>query len=437
MNGINKLHIILLSGGSGTRLWPLSNDERSKQFLKVLRNSKGDHVSMVQRTFEQISRMIPSADVTVATCASQLDALNSQVNGTFARVIEPERRDTAPAIMLACQHLWTEQAAQKADPVIVLPIDSYVDDAYFGRVSQLAEAITRIKCDIALLGVTPTYPSEKYGYIVPSSPDGIVRQVECFTEKPKESIARQLINKGALWNCGVFGFKLSYILELISNYGNYSTYEELRNNYRDLPKNSFDYEVVEKAQHVVVVPYDGAWKDLGTWNTLTEEMALSTAGKVVMDETTCNNVHAINETQLPMLIAGISNAVVVATPDGILVSDKNTSARIKGLIKEAAESHPMQMSYSWGGYRIISTSDSSITRELYINEGERYTREAPAHPAVWTIIEGRGHRFSGNKPLALLNPGSTVKLTADDRIEVRAQNRMIITEIIFEQFAQE
>lgn len=105
------IHIILLSGGSGSRLWPLSNDARSKQFLKVLRDANGNHVSMVQRTFDQIERVVPGADVTVATCATQVRALEMQVKGHYAEVVEPERRDTAPAIMLACEHLLAEQGA--------------------------------------------------------------------------------------------------------------------------------------------------------------------------------------------------------------------------------------------------------------------------------------------------------------------------------------
>ena len=142
---------------------------------------------MVQRTFDQIERVVPGADVTVATCATQVRALEMQVKGHYAEVVEPERRDTAPAIMLACEHLLAEQGAGLADPVIVMPIDSYVEDTYFKKVADVALAIEANTADIVLLGVEPVYPSEKYGYIVPSESQGSPRMVERFTENPMRS----------------------------------------------------------------------------------------------------------------------------------------------------------------------------------------------------------------------------------------------------------
>lgn len=128
--------------------------------------------------------------------------------------------------------------------------------------------------ELALLGVLPTYPSEKYGYIIPDSAKGDVWRVREFKEKPDERTAKRLIDKGALWNCGVFAFKLDYLKNIIESYYELSTFDDIRDHYAVFPKNSFDYEVVEKASSVAVVPYEGSWKDLGTWNTLTEEMAV-------------------------------------------------------------------------------------------------------------------------------------------------------------------
>lgn len=166
------IHLVLLSGGSGTRLWPLSNSSRSKQFLKVLRDDEGNHVSMVQRVFNQIRAIDADVDVTIATCASQEESIRRQVEGSYALVLEPERRDTAPAIMLACAHLALEQGAGEDDTVIVMPIDSYADQAYYDSVVRLDEAVQSDFAELVLMGVEPTYPSEKYGYIVPISPGG-------------------------------------------------------------------------------------------------------------------------------------------------------------------------------------------------------------------------------------------------------------------------
>lgn len=329
---MSKTHIVLLSGGSGSRLWPLSSGVRSKQFLKVLRDAEGNHVSMVQRTFAKVISLIPNADVTVATCAEQASMLAEQIQGDYALAVEPERRNTAPAIMLACAHLLWEQGAAPSDPVIVLPIDSYVEDAYYLGLAAAAEAVEARVAELVLLGVEPTYPSEKYGYIVPAVPYGSPRVVERFTEKPDEATAVQLIGRGALWNCGVFAFKLAHVMDILSSYGLFSSYAELRSRYAELPKNSFDYEVVEKASSIAVVPYAGGWKDLGTWNTLTEEMADLASGNTVLDETSCSGTYVVNELDMPVVVAGISDAVVVATENGILVCSKALTTRLKDYV---------------------------------------------------------------------------------------------------------
>lgn len=308
------IHLVLLSGGSGTRLWPLSNSTRSKQFLKVLRDVDGNHVSMVQRVFGQIGSVDADIDITIATCASQEESIRRQVEGDYALVLEPERRDTAPAIMLACANLALERGAGEGDTVIVMPIDSYADQAYYDSVVRLDEAVQSDFAELVLMGVEPTYPSGKYGYIVPAAGEAWPRRVERFTEKPDEGTARELISQGALWNCGVFAFRLGWLTGLTAKYLECGTFEEFRSRYSELPKNSFDYEVVERASSIGAVSYAGEWKDLGTWNTLTDEMAEFTSGRVVVDSKTCENVHVINETGFPMVVAGISDSVVVATP---------------------------------------------------------------------------------------------------------------------------
>lgn len=390
------IHLVLLSGGSGTRLWPLSNSSRSKQFLKVLRDAEGNHVSMVQRVFGQIRNVDADLDVTIATCASQENSIRSQVEGDYALVLEPERRDTAPAIMLACANLALEQGAGAGDTVVVMPIDTYADQAYYDGVVKLDEAVQSGFADLVLLGVEPTYPSEKYGYIVPTSPEGDPRRVGRFTEKPDEAIAKKLIDQGALWNCGVFAFRLGYLTALTDKYLTSDTFEGFRSRYTELPKNSFDYEVVEQASSIGVVPYSGEWKDLGTWNTLTDEMADEMAGRVVMDEKTCENVHVINETGFPMVVAGLKDAVVVATPDGILATGKDASASIKAQVAAAAESRPMYEQRRWGEYRVIDSSvfpdgAKALTKELIVRDGKQLSYQRHARRSeVWTIVSGTG-----------------------------------------------
>lgn len=411
------IHLVLLSGGSGTRLWPLSNSTRSKQFLKVLRDVDGNHVSMVQRVFGQIDAVDADVDITIATCSSQEDSIRRQVNGDYALVLEPERRDTAPAIMLACANLALEQGAGESDTVIVMSIDSYADQAYYDSVIRLDDAVQADFAELVLMGVEPTYPSGKYGYIVPAAGEGWPRHVERFTEKPDEDTAKALIAQGALWNCGVFAFKLGWLTGLTARYLSCDTFDEFRSRYAELPKNSFDYEVVEKASSIGAVSYAGEWKDLGTWNTLTDEMAEETSGRVVVDAKTCENVHVINETGFPMVVAGLSNAVVVATPDGILASGKEASANIKAEVNAVAESRPMYEQRSWGEYRVIDSSvypdgSKALTKEVVVREGCQLELQRHDHRSeVWTVVSGNGEVVLDGL-VQQVRPGSVVEIPA-------------------------
>ena len=408
------IHLVLLSGGSGARLWPLSNNARSKQFLKVLRDDDGRPESMVQRTFRKIMQVMPDADITIATCASQVASIDQQL-GKCEIVVEPERRDTAPAIMLSCVFLGLEQGCSEDDTVVVMPIDTYTEDDYYTKISELDSAIKSGAGDIALLGADPSFPSTKYGYIVPEPGDACPARVLRFVEKPEKTLAAELIEQGALWNCGVFAFRLGYLGELARSYCDFETFEELRERYNELPKNSFDYEVVEKAERVVVIPCSVEWKDLGTWNTLTEEMAEPYSGRVIVDEKTCENVHVVNETALPLVTAGLRDAVVVATHDGILVSGKYESAYIKPLVERAMESRPMYERRRWGEYRVLDSGSypdgkRALTKELVIQGGEQLSCQLHRHRSeVWTIVSGSGE---------VVLDGETRDVKAGDVVEI-------------------
>lgn len=430
----SQTHIILLSGGSGSRLWPLSNESRSKQFLKVLRNSSNIPESMVQRTFRKIKEALPEANLLVATGNSQVYSIESQIEGDYDLVVEPERRDTAPAIMLSCAKLAFDLGADPNDSVIVLPIDTYADDGYYKSLARLAEAVDERPDGLVLLGIEPTYPSEKYGYIVPVDTVGDIYEVSCFAEKPSEAKAQSLIEKGALWNGGIFGFKLGYGLDILRRYTSSKDLEEIIENYSEFPKVSFDYEVVEKADSIAVVPCQGEWKDLGTWNTLSEEMAEAYSGRIVFDADTCENLHAINETNIPLVVSGVSNAVVVATPDGILVSSKEHSAKLKLLVEQAAYTRPMYEKRRWGEYRVIDSgvykdNQKAMTKELVIQPGKQLTYQRHFRRAeVWTVVSGEGEIVL-NGDVQPLTPGRVVNIQAEQLHSARAFTELHVIEV--------
>ena len=206
------MHIILLSGGSGKRLWPLSNDIRSKQFIRFFKREDGEYESMVQRMYRQIREVDPQAHVTIATSKAQVSSIHNQLGSEVSVCVEPCRRDTFPAIALASVYLHDVKKVSKSESVVVCPVDPYVEKDYFAAVKKLGVLAAQGEANLVLMGMEPTYPSEKYGYVIPETRETVSR-VATFREKPDRESAARYIRQGALWNGGVFAYKLGYMLE--------------------------------------------------------------------------------------------------------------------------------------------------------------------------------------------------------------------------------
>ena len=390
------MQLVLLSGGSGKRLWPLSNNARSKQFLPLLETEQGDMESMVQRVVRQVREANLTKEITLATNASQQDIIVNQLGDTINLVAEPERRDTFPAIALATSYLKFEKNCSDDEVVVVMPCDPYTEIGYFQAISNMVKCVEHQVADLVLMGITPTYPSTKYGYIVPeeqNSDEQVYNRVLRFTEKPSTEVADELLKKNALWNGGVFAFRLGYIMDIVKNYIQSNTFEDTKARYQEFPKISFDYEVVEKAESVVV-PFMGQWKDLGTWNTLTDELRRPVIGNAVMGSH-CDNTHVINELQHPIYVDGLKDVVVAACPDGILVCSKEHSEGIKEAV-EYLTPRPMYEERRWGSYRVLDDSTykgglHSLTKSITLNPGKNISYQIHHHRTeVWTFVEGEG-----------------------------------------------
>ncbi|GGD76160.1 sugar phosphate nucleotidyltransferase [Paenibacillus nasutitermitis] len=425
------MKLVLLSGGSGKRLWPLSNDARSKQFLKVLENDEDHMVSMVQRVWGQIQSNNLGDSSYIATSKSQIEMMHSQIGTDVPLIIEPERRDTFAAIALAATFLYSFKGVNLDEVVAILPVDPYVENHFFESVKQLEDVLHSSGADLALIGVRPTYPSSKYGYIIPEVEDSslsVYQKVSRFREKPTEQQAEDLIKEQALWNCGVFAFKLGYVIQLLEQKGLSIQYEELAKQYRSLPQISFDYEVVEKAANIVVLPYEGYWKDLGTWNTLTEEMKNKQIGWGTISED-CVNTHLINELDIPVSILGLSNVVVAVSPDGILVTDKSASPRIKDFINY--DQGPMYEERQWGWHRILDDQSYEdgrcvLTKRVCIKSGKNLSYQLHSNrEEVWTIVKGEGE-FVQNGNFMQVNAGNVLHIPMKTLHSVRAVSELEI-----------
>jgi mannose-1-phosphate guanylyltransferase len=498
------MKLVLLSGGSGTRLWPLSNRTRSKQFLKVLKGPDGKTESMVERVWRQLGEAGLQDSAWLVAGGEQVDLLRSQLGKHVPIIVEPERRDTFPAVALAVSYLHSVENAGPDETVVVLPVDPYVETDFFRRIADMEDVLDRTGADLALIGTRPDHPSEKFGYIVPAEGEawlgagvagsvtggagllgdgehdaagggarltgnagsigipgngnsgcpgssgnraasglpgdaratGTARhapfRVAHFREKPGRAEAERLIRRGALWNCGVFVFRLGYVLNLLRDNGLPLKYEALDKRYSRLAKMSFDHAVVEKAQNIVAVVHDGPWKDLGTWSSLTEELSDERIGKGVLAENS-EGTHLINELDIPVAVLGIRNAVVAAGPDGVIVAAKPLSHKIKE-IGDWFEHRPMLEEYHWGESRVVERlqdgdGGETIVRRVRVKDGEHIGYHVHLHRReMWVIVAGDGEAVIGGR-LKKVAAGDVLPIPQSVPHGIRGHRGLVFLEI--------
>ncbi len=420
------MNIVLLSGGSGKRLWPLSNDTRSKQFIKIFKTGEDEYESMVQRVYRQILSVDEQAEVTIATSKSQVSAIHNQLGEHVGISVEPCRRDTFPAIALAAAYLHDVRGVREEDAVVVCPVDPYVEKDYFEALQQLGSRALMSEANLVLMGIEPTYPSAKYGYIIPEDTN-VVSRVSVFKEKPTEEAAKDYIAQGALWNGGVFAFRLGYVLQRAHELIAFTGYQDLFDKYDTLTKISFDYAVVEHETQIEVMRFAGMWKDMGTWNTLTEAMESNSIGKAILNER-CENVHVVNELNVPVLCMGIKDAVVAASPEGILVSDKNQSSYIKPFV-DKIDQQIMFAEKSWGSFQVIDIEEGSMTIKVTLNPGHGMNYHShELRDEVWTVIDGQGRTIVDGE-VRQVGPGDVIRMPAGVAHTILAETRLHVIEV--------
>ena len=449
------MRIVILSGGSGTRLWPLSNAVQSKQFLRVLDGPSGEKESMLQRVYRQLEAAgISKGNISIITGSKQADYIRRQVGTETVLIEEPERRNTFPAISLAALHLAECQHAECDEPVVVMPADVYAEQGYFETLKEMAKICESDEAELVLMGIRPERASDQFGYIVPkqssdsdnrfvteSLEDGPGKKGSCanrvvkvshFVEKPSVSHAEELIKQGALWNGGVFVFRLSWMLERIRQIAPEVNYERLRSNYDILEKTSFDYAVVEKVSDIAAASYAGQWMDLGTWDTLCAQMADKVSGNVISTHASDGSV-IINELEIPMTVLGIKDAVVCATWDGILVSDKCESAHLKEYLN-VPDPRPMYEQRRWGEYSVLQNMEvcdgrKSLIKHLKVDAGKNISyQKHHFRDEIWTVISGSGEVTLEGKCFRV-KTGDVVRIPAETFHGVKGISDLHIMEV--------
>lgn len=420
------MNIVLLSGGSGKRLWPLSNDVRSKQFLKIYKTENGSYESMVQRVFRQIKTVNPDSLITIATSKSQVSAIKNQLGEQVSLSVEPTRRDTFPAIALAVSYMHNILGLSFDEPVAVCPVDHFVDQDYYCMVEKMCKEARQGEAEIILMGIEPTCPSDKYGYIIPSD-ESYLSWVKQFKEKPKPVMAKKYINDGALWNAGVFAFSVRFILNLAEKILGTSDYEKLYNSYSDLTRISFDYAVVEKTKNIKVFRYNGLWRDIGSWTMLTQTMTETTVGNVICDNN-CMSSHAINNLDIPILCMGLKNITVATSPDGILVADNQSADQIKEYVEHINQS-VMYAEKSWGNFHVLDVSPNSLTIKVTMKVNDNMTYHSHDNRnEVWTVVSGKGKTIIDGVE-RFVESGDVITIQAGQKHTIFSLTDMVLIEV--------
>ena len=430
------MNIMLLCGGSGKRLWPLSNDVRSKQFIEVFPRQDGSYESMLQRICRQIREEDPEARILCATSKTQVSAIRNQVGDGILVCAEPERRDTFPAMALAAAYLSEIRGVSPEEPLIICPVDCYVGPAYYTAMKAMEQGILEERANIILMAVRPTEPSTQYGYIIcgheaggsGSTDDSAFCRVTGFCEKPPEKKAARLISEGAMWNCGVAAVKLGYLLESARRKIGFEDYQDLLSRYGNLKPVSFEKAVVEKESSIGAVCFAGPWKKLDTWESLVEEMAEPNVGNVHLDDN-CTDVHVINELDLPVLCLGLENVIVSASPEGILVTEKGSTGELKTMVDALAGRQIMMAEKSWGSFQVLDVQNESMTVRVIIRAGQRMSYHSHTRRnEVWTVVSGNGRTIVDGMEQPV-QAGDVITMQAGCRHTIIADTELKIIEI--------
>jgi mannose-1-phosphate guanylyltransferase len=431
---------IILCGGSGTRLWPLSRTLYPKQFIKLF-----DDKSLFQLTLERNS-VLCNANFVVSNSEQYFLALEQEEEisvekGSSSYMLEPVGRNTAPAIALACMALDTEEI------VLVTPSDHLIKDeeAYKEVIIKAKKEVE--KNNLVTFGITPSYPEIGFGYI---EADGL--DVKSFKEKPDVETAKSYIEKGNYyWNSGMFMFKAGIFLEELKKYSPeiYKTSEIAfsktlnitdkqfkikTDDMLNIPEDSIDYAVMESSDRVKVIPSDIMWSDLGDFNALSTEIDKMTPDDCTPISIDSKNNLIISNKQVATI--DIEDLVIIDTPDALLISKKESTQKVKNVVAKLKEQNSELTKVHtlahrpWGTYEVLLSTEQYKIKRIIVNQGKRLSLQKHFHRNEhWIVVSGTATVTVGNeKKLIRPNESTYIKMGEIHRLENEGKIPVVLIE---------
>lgn len=455
---MNMITPVILAGGSGTRLWPLSRDEYPKQLLPLMNN-----LTMLQNTLLRIGGMADVGDPIILTNEKYRFLVAEQLReiqvSSASIILEPLGRNTAPAVAVAA----FKALEAGSDPILlVLPADHHIE--------QIQPFRAALKCGIGLaagkylvtFGIVPNTPETGYGYIEkgkdiepdPSSCEAAL--ISRFVEKPDRSKAEEYVESGRfLWNSGMFAFRASRILEEMERLSPAivkSARESLTRGSTDLgffrldlpsfeacPSDSIDYAVMEKTKHGAVVPLDAGWSDLGSWEALWKSSMLDPRANACIGDVLTEDVKGCYVHAASRLVAaiGVENLVIVETPDSVLITSRDRSQDVKKIVnrlkeqkRQEALSH-LKIYRPWGSFESLNMGPRFQVKRLTVKPGAKLSHQKHHHRAEhWVVVHGTALVTRGQEQFLLKEDESTyIPLGTEHRLENPGKITLEIIEV--------
>ncbi|NLB52730.1 MAG: mannose-1-phosphate guanylyltransferase/mannose-6-phosphate isomerase [Syntrophomonadaceae bacterium] len=405
------MKIIILAGGGGSRLFPLSRTKYPKQFLKINSNK-----SLLEMTIDRLSTLVKPSDMVIVANQDYVHLVKTELTASNAKeahiLLEPVARNTAPAIAFAVRYCIDTLGCEEDEVIFVTPADHIISPLEKFTANVRQAVILAESHKIVTLGIPPDSPETGYGYIKAGQPFGSGFKVDSFHEKPDRATAEAYLAAGGYyWNSGMFAFTIACFLEELRAHRSdlyaltTTSLEEMRANFTQMPNISFDYAVAEKSEQVVMLPFLAEWSDVGSWDAVYDVLEKDADGNAVQGD--CVQIECLNTLMLgkSRLIAGIGleDILVVETGDVIVVAKKGESQKVKELVSELkassrleADEHMTAAYRPWGLYTVLSSGQGFKIKQIVVNPGQILSLQMHYHRSEhWIVISGTAEVTTG------------------------------------------